>query len=202
MTGAIGDAGLHRSMPNIHLAVPGRHNLENAAAAVTLSSLLAVDEPIARRALGEFTGLPHRLELVAERRGVRYVNDSKATSPEATITAIQSLDAPLVVIVGGSEKGASFDALARQLAARATAVICLGQTGTKLAIALSQSRGSAAARVHVEIVADLPLAIRAADRLASPGQVVLLSPACASFDQFANFEQRGDAFRRLVHELA
>ncbi len=202
MTGAIGDAGLQRSPPNIRLAVPGRHNLENAATAVTLSSLLSVDGPIARRALADFTGLPHRLELVAERRGVRYVNDSKATSPEATITAIQSFDAPLVVIVGGSDKGASFDALARELTARAAAVICLGQTGTKLAIALGESRGSAAARVHVEIVADLPLAIRAADRLARPGHIVLLSPACASFDQFLNFEQRGDAFRRLVHELA
>ena len=176
--------------------IPGAHNRQNAAAAVAAARALGVDDERLARALRAFAGVPHRLELVAEVRGVRYVNDSKATNVAAALRALASYDAPLHLILGGRAKGESFEPLARAAAGRVRRAYVVGEAAAELAHAL------AVADVDHERSGDLPCALRAAAAAARAGDVVLLSPACASYDQFESFEHRGDTFKRLVHELA
>ncbi len=172
--------------------LPGAHNRENAAAATAAARAAGVPDDAIAEALAEFRGVAHRLELVAEIGGVRYVNDSKATNTAAARRALASYDAPLHVILGGSRKGESFDELAHELDGRA---YLIGETADELAAALERA-GVAFVRCG-----DLGSAVTAASRAAAPGEVVLLSPACASYDQFRDFEQRGEEFRRLVQNL-
>jgi UDP-N-acetylmuramoylalanine--D-glutamate ligase len=146
-------------------------------------------------ALQTFPGVAHRLEPVAEANGVRYVNDSKATNTAAARRAVAAFDAPLHVILGGRGKGESYSELALDLAGRARRAYLIGESAAALATALEE------AGVDYELSGDLETAIRSAARNARPGDVVLLAPACASYDQFRDFEERGDAFRRLAQEL-
>jgi len=179
------------------LAVPGAHNQANAQAAWAAAQTLGVSRADATEALKAFTGLPHRLQLVAERDGVRYVNDSKCTTPGGARVALNAFEARrCVTIVGGYDKGVSFEELGRDLAERAKAVVTMGVTGPAIAAAVEQCRADEL--VAVVEAEDLPAAVAAAKQLADSGDVVLLSPACASYDQFDNYEQRGDAFVRLV----
>jgi UDP-N-acetylmuramoylalanine--D-glutamate ligase len=175
-------------------SIPGRHNRENAAAATAAARAAGVGDEAIAEALVSFTGVPHRLELVAEIDGVRFVNDSKATNTAAARRAFAAYDAPLHVILGGSRKGESFDDLAAALAGRGRAYV-IGHTADELAAALAR------AEVPFEHCGNLEAAVRAAAAAARRGEIVLLSPASASYDQFRNFEERGDAFRRLVEEL-
>lgn len=177
-------------------AIPGRHNRENAAAATAAARAAGIgDEPIAL-ALRTFAGVPHRLELVADRGGVRFVNDSKATNTAAASRGIAAYaDAPLRLILGGSRKGESFDGLAASLGPNVRSVHLIGETADELAAALER------AGMPFERDGDLGTAVASAAELARPGDVVLLSPACASYDQFENFERRGEEFRRLVQNL-
>jgi len=176
------------------LIVPGLHNQANAQAAWAVARQFEVDRATAAEALKGFRGLPHRLEIVAERDGVRYVNDSKCTTPAGTIVAMDAFEPRrCIVIVGGSDKGADFDELAAALAGRAKGVVVMGQTGPKILQAL------AAGDVVTREAADLASAVAAAKELAESGDVILLSPACASYDQFDNYEQRGRAFVELVN---
>jgi UDP-N-acetylmuramoylalanine--D-glutamate ligase len=171
--------------------IPGAHNRENAAAATAAAREAgASDEQIAR-ALREFPGVPHRLEEVAEIRGVRYVNDSKATNAAAARRAIASFDEPLHVILGGLGKNESYTQLAADLRERGAMAYLVGAAADELAAAIEDN----------ELSGDLATAVRSAAAAAKPGEIVLLSPACASYDQFRDFEQRGDEFRRLVEEL-
>jgi len=140
--------------------------------------------------------VPHRLELVRELRGVRWINDSKATNTAAARRGVAAYDAPLHVILGGSLKGEDFAPLARGLPDTVRTIHLIGEASDQLASALD-----AAGRSY-DRDGDLAAAVRHASAVAAEGDVVLLSPACASFDQFENFEQRGDAFRALVQELA
>ena len=172
--------------------LPGRHNRENAAAAVAAARAAGVSEESIAAALRTFPGVPHRLELVAEVGGVRYVNDSKATNAAAARRALASYAGPLHVILGGSRKGESFDELAAEMHGRA---YLIGETADELATALDL------VGVPYERCDDLATALSAASRAARPGEVVLLSPACASYDQYENFEERGEDFRRLVQNL-
>ena len=177
--------------------IPGPHNRENAAAATAAARAAGVDEEAIANALTTFPGVPHRLEVVATLDGVRYVNDSKATNAAAARRALASFDATVRLILGGSLKGESFDELARDVAASSVgSVYLIGEAADELSHALER------AGVGYEHAGDLGRAVRSAARAAKPGDVVLLSPACASYDQFDNFEQRGDAFRALVAELA
>jgi UDP-N-acetylmuramoylalanine--D-glutamate ligase len=176
--------------------IPGRHNRENAAAATAAARAAGVPDEAIAEALGTFPGVPHRLELVRELRGVRWVNDSKATNTAAARRGIAAYAAPLRLILGGSLKGEDFGPFARELPANVGSIYLVGAAADELAAALD-----AAGRPYVR-AGDLPTAVTLAAADAAPGDVVLLSPACASFDQFANFEERGDAFRRLVEELA
>ena len=174
--------------------LPGRHNRENAAAAAAAARAAGLDDVAIARGLATFPGVPHRLETVRELRGVRYVNDSKATNTAAARRAIEAYRVPLRIILGGRGKGEYFDELATSMRGRGT-VYLIGETAAEIGAALD------AAGVPHELCGDLETAVGAAARYAQPGEIVLLSPACASYDQFGNFEERGDAFRRLVEAL-
>jgi UDP-N-acetylmuramoylalanine--D-glutamate ligase len=173
--------------------LPGAHNRENAAAATAAARAVELPEEAIAEALRSFPGVAHRLELVADRNGVRFVNDSKATNTAAARRALAAYDPPLHVILGGSRKGESFDELAREVHGRA---YLIGETAPELAEALER------AGVPYELSGDLATAVAAAGRAAQPGEIVLLSPACASYDQFRDFEHRGEEFRRLVQNLS
>ena len=173
-------------------ALRGAHNRENAAAAAAAARATeATDERIAR-GLREFPGVPHRLELVGEVAGVRYVNDSKATNVAAARRALAAYEEePVHLILGGSRKHEDFAPLAASIGPNVKAVYVIGETADELGRAIPdviQSR-------------DLATAVARAAAAAHPGDVVLLSPACASYDQFLDFEQRGEEFRRLVQNL-
>ena len=170
--------------------IRGAHNRENAAAATAAAHALGVPDVRIAQALRSFPGVPHRLEPVGEVNGVRYVNDSKATNVAAALRALAAYeDEPVHLILGGSRKGEDFTPLAWALGANVKSVHLIGETASELAAAIPQAHGDgdlAAAVAHIE---------------AEPGDVVLLSPACASYDQYANFEERGEEFRRLVQNL-
>jgi UDP-N-acetylmuramoylalanine--D-glutamate ligase len=173
--------------------LPGAHNRENAAAATAAARAAGLPDDAIAEALRTFPGVTHRLELVRERNGVRFVNDSKATNTAAARRALAAYDEPLHVILGGSRKGEAFDELARELHGRA---YLIGETAGEIAEALDR-----AGVPHVQC-GDLAAAVAAAAHAAGPGEVVLLSPACASYDQFRDFEHRGEEFRRLVQNLS
>ena len=176
--------------------IPGEHNRENAAAATAAGRAAGLSDEAIASALASFSGVPHRLELVREHGGVRFVNDSKATNPEAAERGLSAYPPGVRLILGGSLKGSSFRSLAR--AARERSVeraYLIGQAADEIAGAL------AAEGVPFVRCGDLETAVRQATGDASAGDVVLLSPACASFDQFRDFEERGDRFRELVEAL-
>jgi len=175
--------------------MPGRHNRENAAAATAAARAAGVADAAIAEALSTFPGVPHRLELVRELHGVRWVNDSKATNTAAARRGVAAYDAPLRLILGGSLKGEDFEPFARDLPENVRSIYLVGAATDELAAAL-EAAGLAYVRAG-----DVATAVAWAAAEAEPGDVVLLSPACASYDQFANFEERGDTFRRLVEEL-
>jgi UDP-N-acetylmuramoylalanine--D-glutamate ligase len=176
--------------------IPGEHNRENAAAAAAAARAAGIPDTAVAEALRTFAGVPHRLELVREIGGVRFVNDSKATNPEAAERGLSAYPPGLRVILGGSLKGISFQNLARKARTAAVArAYLIGEAADEIAEAL--------ARVGVLFThsQDLETAVREAYEDAEPGEVVLLSPACASYDQFTDFEERGTRFRELVEAL-
>jgi UDP-N-acetylmuramoylalanine--D-glutamate ligase len=175
--------------------IPGAHNRENAAAATAAARAAGVDDAAIAEGLRTFAGVEHRLELVRELDGVRYVNDSKATNTAAARRGVAAYDAPLRLILGGSLKGEDFAPLARELPANVRSVYLIGEASDQLAEALD-----AAGREYTRD-GDLEHALAHAHADAEPGDIVLLSPAAASFDQFESFEERGDTFRRLVERL-
>ena len=177
------------------LAMAGRHNVSNALAALALvaSAGYPPDREILT-ALASFAGLPHRCEPVLEKEGILWINDSKSTNPGAAIAALSGMERPVVLIAGGQSKGADFESLANAIQRYARQVLLIGEDRMQLAAAIED-------RVPVTLADDLAHAIRLAARWAQRGDAVLLSPACASFDMFKNFEDRGDTFRRLVEEL-
>jgi len=175
--------------------IPGAHNRENAAAAVAAARAAGILEEAIAEGLRTFPGVAHRLELVAEIDGVRYVNDSKATNAAAAKRGIAAYAAPLHLILGGSQKNEDFGELAATLPAKVRSIHLIGETADDLAAALD-----AAGHPYTRD-GTLAAALGSARSLAQPGDVVLLTPACASFDQFTSFEHRGEEFRRLVEEL-
>jgi UDP-N-acetylmuramoylalanine--D-glutamate ligase len=177
-------------------AIPGAHNRENAAAATAAARAAGIDDAAIAAALTTFEGVPHRLELVRELDGIRYVNDSKATNTAAARRAVAAYTAPLRLILGGSLKGEDFDSFARDLPDNVASIYLIGAAAEPIADALD-----AAGRAYSRD-GDLAAALAHARADARAGDIVLLSPATASFDQFENFEQRGDVFRLLVQELA
>ncbi len=176
--------------------VPGEHNRENAAAATAAARAAGISDEAIGRALATFAGIPHRLELVREIEGVRFVNDSKATNPDAAERALSAYPPGIRLILGGSRKGSAYEGLARAAAARGVAKAYLvGEAADDIAEALA---GEGVRFAHS---ASLEQAVADAYADADRGEVVLLSPACASFDQFRDFEDRGKRFRELVEAL-
>jgi UDP-N-acetylmuramoylalanine--D-glutamate ligase len=179
----------------------GPHNLENAMAAAAAALLCGVPVDGVREALATFAGVPHRLEEVATLAGVLFVNDSKATNVASTLVALRSFAPGSVhLILGGRGKGEDFGLLREEVVARAGAVYLIGADGPAIGAALEQA--AEAAGLPVMACLTLERALAAAHAAAVPGEVVLLSPACTSFDQFQDFEARGEAFRELTLTLA
>ena len=180
------------------LGLFGEHNVANAMAAAAAALAMGLDRDAVRAGLREFAGVPHRLEPVAEIGGVRFVNDSKATNVSSAIVALRAFDGGVHAILGGSEKGEPFAPLIEPIVERCRACYLTGAAADRLARELAPALG---AGVELRRCADLAEAVRRAAAAAAPGEVVLLSPACASFDAFENFEQRGERFRAIVEGL-
>lgn len=173
------------------VALPGLHNLENALASAAAAELAGAGAPAIASALAQFTGLRHRTELVAAIEGVSWVDDSKGTNPDAVVKSLAGFpDGRVVLILGGSEKGSDFSILAGPAARKARLVLTIGQSAEKIERALPG--------VEVRRAGTMERAIEEAVSAARPGDTVLLSPACASFDQYRNYEERGEHFRSLV----
>lgn len=178
------------------LALPGPHNLENALGAVAAATLLGVSPATLAATLQSFAGVAHRLELVAEINGVKYINDSKGTNPEASMNALASFDQPIILLAGGRNKGNDFTSFARQVRERVRLLVVLGECAREMEAAARQAGCTAILRAP-----DFPAAVQMAHQNARPGEVVLLSPACASWDMFRNYEERGDLFRTIVRRF-
>ncbi len=176
------------------VALTGRHNLLNVLAAMALAEAAGVSDATMAAVAGEFRGLPHRCEPVRELDGIRWVNDSKGTNVGATVAALEGADAPVVLIAGGDGKGADFSLLRDPVARRARAVVLIGRDARLIAAALGTA-------VTVRFADNMADAVAVARTLARPGDMVLLSPACASFDMFSDYEERGDVFRAAVEAL-
>ena len=182
-------------VPASRIALPGAHNLENVLAAALVGRLLGVAPASMRRTILAFRGLEHRLEDVLSVRGVRFVNDSKATTVDATLKALASFDRPIVLVLGGRGKGGDFSPLRPTVKKRARAVVLVGEAADKIEKALGGV-------VPVVRAADYRQVVRLAFAQAVRGDVVLLAPACTSWDMFKDFEERGRTFKREVRLLA
>ena len=183
-------------VPDEDVRLRGRHNLENAAAASAAALARGLDGEAVAEALRTFAGVPHRLEEVAEAGGVTWVNDSKATNVASARVGIEAFEGGVHLIAGGSLKGGSFEELGDPVRARCRAVYVIGEAADRIEADL------AGAGVPIERCGRLEQAVAAAAASARPGEVVLLSPACASFDQYADYEARGDRFRELAQRAA
>jgi UDP-N-acetylmuramoylalanine--D-glutamate ligase len=178
-------------LPAEEIRLRGEHNLENARGAAAAAVASGVPEEAVAGALRSFAGVPHRLEEVGSVNGVLYVNDSKATNVSSAVRGIEAFEGGVHAILGGSLKGGSFAGLRQALASRAVAAYLIGEAADRLEAELKGT-------VPLRRSGDLATAVRDASDAARPGEVVLLSPACASFDQFRDYEERGDAFRSLI----
>lgn len=196
-----------RILPLDGIRLPGRHNLSNVCAAIAAGAVMGVAPDAMRAAVEGFEGVEHRLELVAVHAGIRFVNDSQGTQPDAVIAALESFSPPVVLICGGRSKGLPLDELARVAALRVSAAVLMGESGVELGAAFA-----AAGLAHQERAADMAAAVRTAtmacrEALAALSHdperlgTVLLSPAATSFDMFADYAARGRAFRAAVAEL-
>lgn len=177
------------------LALEGKHNLKNAMAATAVSQLMKIRKQTIRESLSNFQGVEHRLEKVLKIQNVQYINDSKATNVNATYFALDSMTVPTVWIVGGVDKGNDYDELMPLVREKVKAIICLGIDNAKLIQAFSN-----VVDVMVETTS-MTEAIKIAKHVTESGEAVLLSPACASFDLFENYEDRGRQFKNAVHNL-
>jgi UDP-N-acetylmuramoylalanine--D-glutamate ligase len=181
-------------MPVSDVLLPGAHNLENVMAAAVVSSLAGASHHAIAQAAASFKGVPHRLEFIREWKGVKFYNDSKATSVDASLKALAALPSPLFMILGGKGKGASYAPLIPLLREKAKAVLVIGEDTPNIEKDLKDA-------VKLVALGELSAAIAHASSHASPGDTVLLAPACASYDQFTSYEHRGNAFRELVEAL-
>jgi len=177
------------------LTLRGDHNIDNVLAACAVSILAGIPLESLKKSIIEFKGLPHRLEFVTKIRGIDYYNDSKATNPDAAIKAMRALGDPLILLAGGRNKGNDLKLLANEIKEKTKAVILFGEAASDLKAYLRDS--------HLKIyeVLSLPEGVKTADKIAKHGDVVLLSPGCASFDMFSDYEERGKVFKEAVFSL-
>jgi UDP-N-acetylmuramoylalanine--D-glutamate ligase len=177
------------------LKIPGLHNLENALAAAAIAYYSGIEIDVITKVLKTFKGVPHRIEDCGNVNGVKYINDSKGTNPDAAIKAVISFN-NIVLIAGGYDKGASFDEFVSGFDGRVKELVLLGATAPKIKEAAEK-----AGFTNIHMVKDMKEAVKLSSELAVPGDTVLLSPACASWDMYKKFEDRGDDFRNCVKEL-
>ncbi|HEY4619155.1 MAG TPA: UDP-N-acetylmuramoyl-L-alanine--D-glutamate ligase [Flavobacterium sp.] len=177
------------------IALEGKHNMKNAMAATSVAKLMQIRKATIRESLSNFQGVEHRLEKVLKIQNVQYINDSKATNVNATFFALDSMNTPTVWIVGGVDKGNDYNELMSLVREKVKAIVCLGVDNKKIIDAFGN-----VVDVMVE-VSNMNDAVRMAQRLTEKGDTVLLSPACASFDLFENYEDRGNQFKQAVHNL-
>lgn len=174
----------------------GRHNLENALASVSIGWVMGLDVDIMVRVLREFSGVEHRLEYVTDVEGISFYNDSKATNPEASIRAVDATNAPIILIAGGQDRGAQFDNLIQSFDDRVKALVLLGETSEKIRnVAIKYGFK------NIYVVDDMNEAVKKSYELGNRGDSVLLSPACASWDMYENFEVRGNHFKKAINRL-
>ncbi len=180
----------------------GPHNVQNVLAAVAVARAAGLPPEAITSAIREFEPVEHRLEFVTTVDGASYYNDTIATTPERTLAALASFDERIVLLLGGREKHLPLEDFAEQAVARCAAIVCFGESAGLFEEALASAAGEADLDLIIERVETLAEAVEAARGLAEPGDIVLLSPACASYDAYENFEQRGEDFRRLAQEFA
>lgn len=181
---------------SIHdLALKGKHNAQNSLASGIASRILEIRKETVRESLTDFVNVEHRLEFVAKVHGIEFINDSKATNVNSTWFALESMDKPTVWIVGGVDKGNDYSELIHLVRDKVKAIICLGKDNGKIIEAFS---GEVATIVEVRTAIE---AVAYGYRLAKKNETVLLSPACASFDLFENYEHRGNEFKKAVRAL-
>lgn len=183
------------TMPIKELALDGKHNVKNAMAATAVAQLLKIRKQTIRESLSNFQGAEHRLEKVLKIQNVQYINDSKATNVNATFFALDSMNTPTVWIVGGVDKGNDYDELMPLVREKVKGIICLGVDNQKL---FNTFNGVVDVMIETTSMTE---AVKIAQRMAEKGDTVLLSPACASFDLFENYEDRGKQFKQAVHNL-
>jgi UDP-N-acetylmuramoylalanine--D-glutamate ligase len=181
-------------IPCDQISIKGMHNLYNSMAAAVVGQLLGVGSASVRATLKNFKGVEHRLEFVRQVEGVRYFNDSKATNVDSVWYALQAFKEPIVLLLGGRDKGNDYSRLTGLVREHVKAIVALGESADKVERAFSNT-------TKVTRAASMPGAVHHAKNLAKPGDIVLLSPACASFDWFRNYEHRGQVFKELVHAL-
>jgi UDP-N-acetylmuramoylalanine--D-glutamate ligase len=191
-------------MPLAEIPLRGVHNVANVLAACAVASCADVDPAVMADAVRSFQPVPHRLEFVVEHNGVRYVNDSIASTPERTLAGMRSFSEPLVLLLGGRDKDLPKDELAQEALQRCSAIVFFGQDGPLLEAAVEAHAATVPFedRPQTARVTTLAEAVAVASEMAAPGDVVLLSPACTSFDAYANFEARGEHFRQLARAIA
>jgi UDP-N-acetylmuramoylalanine--D-glutamate ligase len=182
-------------VPVKDLSIKGEHNLANALAASLCAVARSIPTASVRATLRNFRGVEHRLEFVRELDGITFVNDSKATNVDSVWYALRSFEQPLIVLMGGRDKGNDYRPLVDPVRQHVKAIVAIGESASKV-------EGAFAGIVPVVVAESLPGAVDAARRLAAAGDVVLLSPACASFDWFDNYEHRGRTFKSIVTHLA
>lgn len=178
------------------IAMPGSHNLENALAAVSICKSLGVENQAICEVLARFQGVEHRLEFVALYNGIKYYNNSKATNTEATIKALESFKEPIILIAGGLDRGFDFMEMVPLLKDYVKGLVAYGQTKEKF-----MNIGQLAGLNYLSSVDNVKEAVKTATQIAEPGDIVLLSPACASWDMYSSFEERGSIFKESVHKL-
>ena len=187
-------------IPETEILLPGEHNVENYMAAfAAVDGLVSPD--MCRAVARSYGGVRHRLELIRKLDGVSYINDSIATSPTRTIAGLRAMRTKPVLIAGGHDKHVSFDSLADEIAERVKALYLTGDTAEQIAAAVRRSVFFDPSRLPIYMVGDLRTAVCEARERSVPGDVILLSPACSSFDRFKNFAERGDTFRKIVMEF-
>jgi UDP-N-acetylmuramoylalanine--D-glutamate ligase len=178
------------------IRIPGRHNVENICGVVGIMKTLKIDNETIRDAVRNFRGVEHRIEFVREIKGISYYNDSKGTNVESTIKAIQAMEGQIVLIAGGYDKGADYSELMDSLAIKARALVLTGETSEKMRKSALEKGIS-----NIYMVSGMEEAVQMASSVGHAGDAVLLSPACASWDMYRNFEERGKHFKRIVVEM-
>ena len=189
-----------KMLPLEWIQLPGRHNIANVLAACAIATAASLALPAIQTAIEEFTGIPHRLEFIRNINGADWYNDSIATAPERTMAAIEAFEGPLVLLLGGRDKNLPWDDLSQLIHQRVRAVVLFGEAAGLIERALRAVKKEETLQV-ISRCNTLEEAVQAAAKLAQPGDTVLLSPGCTSFDAFKDFEERGEYFRKLVNAL-